>query len=173
MHLNWILIISVFFAIKCSELESLDICNKKQNETCPKGIYDCGNFHCATTKQTCDSFKHYSLASRKIKNSIRDQIRLIKYQEFINKLKKCELLKYVFKLEDVCLNNKICLLRKRIPMRTGESYIYKKNLCQCEGVFGFTCSGKYCTTSYEACLHFTQRLDKNSNLIAKINKCYV
>lgn len=171
MHLKSLLILSVFLTMHCFELESVEICLKSSNEKCSKTHhYSCGKHHCAYSKQVCDAFVNFSISSRKIKNSIRDQIRLIKYQSFLKNMKKCASVSYVLKSEDICLNNKMCMIRKRIPLRTGESYIFLKNLCKCEGNLSHSCATKYCTVNHEACKHLTTKLEKSVN-VTDISRC--
>lgn len=169
-------ILALLATAYCFNVEPADLCFKKHEEVCENKHLssECGKNHCAFNRLACDAFIDFSLTSRRIRNSVRDyhHFRMVKYQSFLSKLKKCNNHRLnSWAPKDVCLNKNICLKKRRIPLRTGDSYIYIKSSCKCGSNLSIQCENIFCVARKDACEGLKLELWRNSTLLLDINRC--
>jgi hypothetical protein len=152
-------------------LKPNEFCTKKIDHKCHHSNFEhnCINY-CTNNKTNCNSLKEYSQSTQKFKNTLNDHLKIIRYRSFLNSIDSCENKIYKWDSNDLCLNKKKCIVRKRIPLRASDSYIEKITICNCKS--GFTkCTQNFCAKTQEACEHFQKHIAYHSKHLSKLKNC--
>lgn len=155
-------------------LKLSELCINSQNSIC-EGEYnqDCGTNYCTIDLNSCNRFLSLTYSLRKFRNSVNHGQQNNAFKIFLKKIENCQIKKYTWQLNDICIKKKKCLQKKRIPLRTGDSYLVKQVDCNCRGELSYKClATDFCTLHKHACLKFAQEIQKNSSMtFKKIKYC--
>ena len=99
------------------------------------------------------------------------ETQLKKFKLFKSQIENCDAKQYKWNSNDVCMNPKKCFEKRRLPIRTGETYIMKQVKCTCNKKRGYKCHGSFCAQHKTACDHFTSKFYSNKTSDIKIMYC--
>ena len=166
----------ILFNYYCVCLKPIDLCKTKINGSksiCSKPYpYECGKEYCSSSKLTCIYFKSLSFSVRIQKTAENYEQKQIKYTMFKSQIAKCLVNTYKWKPGDVCIHPKKCFQKKRLPLRTGDTYILKQVECSCKNDFGYKCHRQgFCSKHKTACDTFKAKVASNKTADVKIKYC--
>jgi hypothetical protein len=183
------LLINLFIGISVS-LKQNEICKNSQKEC--KGKYNsfnsyfidcnqvkchgnhsfkCSHIYCTTNAKSCIDFYNLNRPSASL---LKLPQRINKNSMFESKIKDCNLKQYKLNKDNVCKNEKSCILIEKAPKN---SYNFQMNfkdniICPCIGKYDFHCGIKYCTSNSLVCDHLLKiKSKKTSSFYNSFPKC--
>lgn len=130
--------------MKCSKTNTTITCEKPSCNLA--SMNQCNSEYCATSKNSCDSFKSWKeIISTRLKKSRYENKKIVRhfyiFETMISKCPSKEI--FQFKANDICFNNLKCF---------NTSKVLKKQLkCPCVGKFSFGCGINYCAYNKNTC----------------------
>lgn len=147
---------SIFLISNCLKMNTNNFCMRqtKEQKCAYDFAYKCENKFCTVNQQTCKSFKEFRLQSNKFKTLIISQIQTKQNKTFLRNIQKCTFIDYKFNSSDLCFNIDGCHYKKRIPLKTGGSFLFKYTKCKCESraFYKYNFGRNLCAVNKYACL---------------------
>ena len=180
-----IFILTVITAISASQKSSVEYL--KSSEYCAavqtgcKGIHDssnnyrvdcqdlchenypnlCGPKLCSINELACEQFKQQESSLDPFFKTIYDEINLIKFKFFRNRIQPCPIRKN-WKSSEICLNIKKCTQIQPTRLRASSVYfVTKETECPCTGNHTYYCEPNICSANKYACNGFQLKHKNN------------
>jgi hypothetical protein len=167
-------VIAFLFVLSyCFCLKSKDLCFKKLKTNCSDIFpYECDEQHCSMNKLTCTNFGSLNFVIRRMQASPNYEAQLKKFKLFKSQIEECTAKAYKWNSNDVCMTPNRCFEKRRLPIRTGDTYIMKQVQCTCIKKHSFKCLGiSVCAQHKTACDILTAKVNSNNTAKIKIKYC--
>ena len=129
--------------------------------------FKCNHIYCTKNAKSCIDF--YNL-NRPSASMLKLPQRTNKHSMYESKIKDCNLKQYKLNKENVCKNEKSCILIEK--SYSFQMALKEKTVCPCGAKYDFHCGIKYCTSNSVVCDHLLKiKSNKTSSFFNNFPKC--
>jgi hypothetical protein len=134
--------------------------------------FKCNHIYCTKNAKSCIDF--YNL-NRPSASMLKLPQRTNKHSMYESKIKDCNLKQYKLKKDNVCKNEKNCILIKKSPKNSYsfQMTLKEKTVCPCSATkYDFHCGIEYCTSNSIVCDHLLKiKSNKTFSFFNNFPKC--